>query len=814
MKRRSHNQFDRRQTDLQSRQTFQSVACGLWLVVCARLSVLCFACGAVALALLRLTTMPAVAQDPPPAAPTAAAGTAPAYVGSKVCVPCHSTQYQAWLGSNHERAMQLADAKTVRGNFRDASLTQFGITSRFFKRDGKFFVRTEGPDGKPANFEIKYTFGVDPLQQYLIAFPGGRLQSLTLAWDTRPAAQGGQRWFTLYPKERIAPDDPLHWTGPDQNWNYQCAACHSTNVRKNYDATAKRYATTWSDIDVSCEACHGPGSRHAAWAKARAAATGTAPPAAGDDGLVVHFEAHPEAQWIFDPLARIARRRTRWEKPEEINVCAPCHSRRSVISADYVPGQPLLDSYLPALLTEGLYHADGQIDGEVYEWGSFLQSRMYQRGVSCTNCHEPHSLKLRAPGNAVCAQCHRASTYDTPAHHFHPVGSKGATCTGCHMPTKTYMIVHARHDHSLRVPRPDLSVEIGTPNACTQCHSERSAEWARDRVRAWYGHDASGYQTYARALHAGRTGGAASAALLSQLATDTAQPGIARATALQLLRTRLSPATVAAVEAGLRDGDALVRRAALECLEAAPPAQRVKLAVPRLDDPVRAVRIEAARQLAAVPAGALDDASRARIERGVAEYVAAQRVDADRPEARTNLGTLYAERGQGTQAESEFHAAIALQRSYTPAYVNLADLYRAERRDADGERVLRAGLAVAPDDAALHLALGLLLARQQRLPQAIDALQRAAALRPDDAHYGYVYGVALHSGGQTERALQVLSAAAARHPSDRELLYALVTINRDAGHRDTALEYARRLAAVSPDDPSLKQLLHELGGQH
>ncbi|HXQ64544.1 MAG TPA: tetratricopeptide repeat protein [Steroidobacteraceae bacterium] len=723
-------------------------------------------------------------------------------------------QYDAWLGSNHERAMQIADPKTVRGDFRDASLTHFGIRSRFFKRDGKFFVRTEGPDGKLADFEIKYTFGVEPLQQYLIEFPGGRLQSLTLAWDTRPAAQGGQRWFALYPNERIAPDDPLHWSGPDQNWNYQCAACHSTNLHKNYDVTANRYTTTWSDIDVACEACHGPGSRHVEWAKVRAPAPASGPSLpAGDDGLAVHFEAQPAAQWTFDPLDSIARRRTGWNRPEEINVCAPCHSRRSVIGDDYVPGQPLLESYVPALLTEGLYHADGQIDGEVYEYGSFLQSRMYQRGVSCTNCHEPHSLKLRAPGNAVCGQCHRASKYDSPAHHFHRVGSTGATCTGCHMPTKTYMVVHARHDHSLRVPRPDLSVAIGTPNACTQCHGDRSAEWARDQVRAWYGHDAAGYQTYARALHAGRTGSADALLLLKQLATDTAQPGIARATALQLLRTRVSPTTAGAVQAGLADGDALVRRAGLECLEAVPPAQRLKLAAPLLDDPVRAVRIEAARQLAAVPTDELEDALRARIDRGIAEYVAAERVDDDRPEARTNLGTLYAERGQGAQAEAEFRAAITLQRGYTPAYVNLADLYRVEQRDADGERVLRAGLTAAPDDAALDLALGLLLARQKRLPEAIDALQRAATLRPDDPHYGYVLGVALHSSGQTERALLVLSAAAARHPSDRELLLALATINRDAGHRDTALEYARQLAAVAPEDPSVMQLVTDLGGQ-
>jgi len=214
------------------------------------------ASAAVAGALLQLATAPA-------------SGAAATYAGSKTCVPCHRAHYDAWLGSNHERAMQLADAKTVQGNFRDASLKHFGVTSRFFTRAGKFLVHTEGAHGTLGNFEVKYTFGVEPLQQYLIAFPGGRLQSLTFAWDTRPAAQGGQRWFSLYPDTRIPPNDPLHWTGPDQNWNYQCAACHSTNLRKNYDAAAKRYATTWSEIDVACEACHGPGSRHVDWGKAR-----------------------------------------------------------------------------------------------------------------------------------------------------------------------------------------------------------------------------------------------------------------------------------------------------------------------------------------------------------------------------------------------------------------------------------------------------------------------------------------------------------------------------------------------------------------
>ena len=163
--------------------------------------------------------------------------------------------------------MQEANDNTVLGNFRNATFRYYGITSTFYKRDGKFFVRTDGPDGTLQEFEIAYTFGVRPLQQYLVRFPRGRFQSLTICWDTRPKAEGGQRWFHLYPNEFIRHDDILHWTKPSETWNFMCAQCHSTGLRKKYDLSKDAYATTWFEIDVSCEECHGPGSNHVAWAK-------------------------------------------------------------------------------------------------------------------------------------------------------------------------------------------------------------------------------------------------------------------------------------------------------------------------------------------------------------------------------------------------------------------------------------------------------------------------------------------------------------------------------------------------------------------
>ena len=447
--------------------------------------------------LITLCALAAIVFSAPAAADT---DDSPHYVGRTVCSNCHGDQAARWTGSHHDLAMQAATADTVLGNFDKVSVTHFGVTSTFFRKDGAFMVRTEGPDGTLHDYEIKYTFGVEPLQQYLIEFPGGRLQALSLAWDTRGEEQGGQRWFHLYPDERITHDDELHWTKPSQNWNSMCAECHSTYLQKNYDPANRTFATSWSEIDVSCEACHGPGSAHVAWAERK---PGWEKLETGK-GLVIALDERKDVNWKIDPKTGNASRSRARDSSREIEMCARCHARRSPISRSYVHGERLMDHYLPRLLDAGMYHADGQIDDEVYVYGSFLQSRMYQAGVTCSDCHEPHSLQLRVPGDGVCLQCHAAGKYASAKHHFHRQESTGARCAECHMPPKTYMVVDPRHDHSMRIPRPELSVKLGTPNACTRCHVEQSAEWAARQVRGWYGRDPQGYQRYAETLAAAR----------------------------------------------------------------------------------------------------------------------------------------------------------------------------------------------------------------------------------------------------------------------------------------------------------------------
>jgi predicted CXXCH cytochrome family protein len=600
----------------------------------------------------------------------------PEYVGAIVCAGCHATQAVAWSRSHHAKSMTAPTAGTVLGDFSRAD-------PRFFQRGKDYFIRAEGPDGEEREFAVAATFGVAPLQQYLLSLPGGRLQAFSIAWDSRPRSEGGQRWFDLYPGERIAPGDPLHWTARAQNWNFMCADCHSTGVVKNYRFETDSYETRWREQNVACEACHGPGSRHVERAKAGAGA-----------GLIVSGETAVGSWGDFDARGiRHWKGEARKNPSEEI--CAPCHSRRRPI-APARPGAAFLDAFMPELLEPGLYFADGQIEDEVFEWGSFQQSRMHGAGVTCVDCHEPHGAELRAEGNALCAQCHSQAIFDQPRHHRHAEGSPAARCVACHMPQRTYMQIHIRRDHSFRIPRPAASARLGAPNACNACHADKSADWAAERLKDW-----------------GAT----------RQAPEEALSEIGRATRLAALAGEPGVSALEELTPALRAPSPLLRLGALRALGPYDEAIRERLAGPLRDDPVRAVRIEAARLTPLVDHPALE------------EWRAAERLAEDRSESHLNLGALAAERGEIAEAEREFQRATGIDSSYVPAWLNLADLLRATGRDAEAEAPLRKALAVAPADVDAHYALALWLVRQKRLAEARAQVETAAGLWPMDARF-------------------------------------------------------------------------------
>jgi predicted CXXCH cytochrome family protein len=747
----------------------------------------------------------------PGALRTSSAAPAPAFVGSEACAGCHQAETALWKDSQHKHAMQHATAVSVLGDFDNASFDYYGVHSRFFKKDNKFLVDTDGPDGKIATFEVKYTFGIDPLQQYLIEFPDGRIQALSIAWDSRPKDQGGQRWFHLYPNEEIKHDDILHWTKLNQNWNFMCAECHSTGVQKNYDAANDRFHTTWTEISVGCEACHGKGSRHVDWAHGQHSWW---PFGRNEDplkGLAVFLNERDGVTWQHDPKTgnpqrSVAPAVTR----REVETCGLCHARRGEFSEDWVPGQPLSDTHAVSLLARGLYHADGQMLDEVYNYGSFKQSKMFAAGVTCSDCHEPHAAKLRASVDGVCLQCHAADKYQVASHTRHEGVTPALACASCHMPVSTYMVIDKRHDHSLRIPRPDFSVKLGTPNACNNCHADKSPQWAADTIEQWHGPARKGFQTYAEAFQASWSDRSDAAALLAVVAASPATPAIARASALSELHSRVSPANIELARKGLADVDPMVRIAALDMLDGLPGNRIWPLVSPLLSDPSRGVRIRAVSVLAAVPVANQPAPDREAFERAAAEFIAAQRFNADRPEARSTLGNFYALRGLTAEAENEYKAGLRLSPQYAPAAINLADLYRQLGRDGDAESLLRTAIASSRQDAGLHHALGLTLIRQKRPDDALAEFRTATEIEPDRSRYVYVYAVALHSSGRIDESMKVLKENLARHPDDRETMLALVTFNRDAGDVGAALEYAEQLSRLTPNDRDLTRLTDDL----
>jgi Flp pilus assembly protein TadD len=646
-------------------------------------------------------------------------------------------------------------------------------------------AHAEGPDGEMRDFEVTYTFGVAPLQQYLVPFPGGRLQALSAAWDTRE-----KRWFHVNPGTVAPPGDWLHWTRQGQNWNAMCSDCHSTAVRKRYDPERDAYETTWSEIMVGCEACHGPGSRHVAWADQPA--MGRAP--VENAGLVA--------------------RTTRLAAPEMVAQCAPCHSRRAQFADPGAPGSELLDAYLPSLLAPGTFHADGQIEDEDFEWHSFTQSKMYASGVKCGDCHDVHSGKRHEEGNRLCTRCHRPEAYDVPAHHFHKAEwkgrpSAGVLCVSCHMPGKDFMVVHFRRDHSMRVPRPDLTAAIGVPNACSAagCHADRKLAWVQERYDAWYGKKRKPH--WGTVIAAGRAREEAAVPGLVALAADARQPVVARATALDLLAAYPRAEAQEALGRALADPEPLVRVTAAARFVDPDPGGLARRLGPLLGDPVRAVRAEAAARLAGPPSRRLPEGQRKAFEAALAEYEAAQRYMSDLPSGPYDLGNLYAALGRTSDAERQYRRALAIDDQLVLARANLAMLLAVNGRAGEAEELLREAHAQQPGNGAVAFNLGLLLAERGDRAGAEGMLR--AALKADPLLAPAAFNLAVLVGERSPaEAVTLARRAAELRPDDARYAWTLAYYQARAGQREAAVATLRALLAARPDHAEARALLADL----
>lgn len=697
--------------------------------------------------------------------------------------------------------MEPATPETVLAAFDGRTLENGGASWRFSRDAEAFVVERTDPTGEVMRSVVRFTFGVEPLQQYLVERPGGRMQALPIAWETAwetapDAAEG--RWFALQPGEAPPLGDPLHWDSLAYNWNSQCAVCHSTALRKGFDVATGAFETAFAEVDVGCESCHGPARDHVR--------NGTA--------LPVAFETADPLRWRLAEGQRIAQRRTKPAHDVQMDACGGCHSRREALGEGTAIGTAFLDGYRPRLLDEGLYFDDGQIRDEAYVWGSFSQSRMFAAGVRCADCHDPHTLKLQREGNALCGGCHAPDIYDDPGHRGHggnpdeegdAIALASATeCVTCHMPERTYMEVDPRRDHGFLIPRPSRSAALASPTVCADCHAgDRGAAWATAAIRAWRGDQPEPAHWADRLVADGRAredAGRWIEVALDPRATDWVKGG---AWARYSREARGAPQRNVLADRFLRGGP-LERLGLIELASRLSPTIQLDLLRPMLEDPRLAVRITAAEVLSALPASTGRPVDRSALGRVMREYRAVQEANAERPEAQVNLGVLAMRYGDSDGARANYQSAIERAPYFVPAHVNLADLERALGNDAASIGHLQRALELDPTDVWVRYALGLALHRSGDAASALAALAGAAAREPAEPTLVLAHALSLDGLSRRPEAIALLTRTADQGFADGEIYQALVSFLREDGQAEQAARRFAQWQSRYPDDPRLR----------
>lgn len=667
------------------------------------------------------------------------------YVGPESCKQCHQEAYQQWQQSHHFRAMEIASDSTVLGNFNQAQYTADGITSRFFKQNGNFYIHTQGNDGNYQNFQVLYTFGFYPLQQYLIAFDGGRLQVARQSWDSRE-----KKWFHQYENQYIPHDDWLHWTGNAQNWNLMCAACHSTNLQKNYNPSTDSYQTTYNHITVSCESCHGPASLH---------------------------------------LKNVTATNTLWNigsQQNEIVRCAPCHSRRGEIGNPWINSDELLDNFIPEIPSIPNYFADGQVLEENYKYASFLQSRMYEHGVRCTNCHQPHSAKLKYEGNTLCLQCHIAQKYDNENHTFHSKESQGSSCIKCHMPTRTYMGNDIRHDHVFRIPRPDLTEKYGVPNACNQCHTDKTSAWASQNIKNWYGNTVKPYHFDEDLIKGSQHQPYSETALLKLISGN--YPNIIKATALHYIGEQPSSESLKTLLESLTHKDAQIRYQAVVALLNFSPSQYGNSLLPLLSDKVRAVRIATANVLLThYGIEALNEIP--QLKKAVNELEKFLLHQSDFAAGSAAAGDFYIKMQQTEKALLFYQRALDKDKQLTYVHQNLATLYSRLGENDKAFSELEKAIKAEPNNGEYHFRMALLCYEMKLTEKASFYFAKATEFSPNNPRIRYNYGIFLQQQGKVYEAEKQYLEGLKQNPNYNQIRQALVILYAQQGKFKEAEKY-------------------------
>jgi len=663
------------------------------------------------------------------------------YVGDEQCKSCHYKEWSDWKISDHYKAMLPASDSTVKGNFNNAVYTADGVTSRFFKKGSEFYINTQGPDGRNHDFKIAYTFGHYPLQQYLIEFSGGRMQATRISWDAKE-----NKWFHQYKGQVIAANDWMHWTRDAQNWNTMCARCHSTNLQKNYDFESDTYHTTYSVLNVSCESCHGPGRLHLDYVNSS------------------EYKNGKKIQGSFVVMGKGANQKI------QINTCTSCHMRGAEIINNSGASDDMMDHFIPEIPSTEHFYTDGQAKDEDYTYTSFLQSKMYNRGVTCLNCHNAHSGKILFQGNQLCLQCH-AKKYDDYSHTFHTINIEASRCISCHMPGTYYMGNDFRHDHALRMPRPDLSEKYGTPNACNKCHTDQTATWAANTVRKWYGTNRAYH--FSEDLILASKADKNSEAHIAHLLSDTATPAIIKATALYYLKNIPSQTGLQLLLKELNNPDAQVRYRSLRGLANFPANAWLSSVLLLLSDKVRAIRIAAADLLITVPLQNIPTEYYISFNSAKMELESYVLYQTDFSEGNVLAGDYFLKQQDYFNAEKFYSRALKKDSLLNYARLNFSAVYSAQGKNEEALNTLKTAAAVTPNNDRVFYNLGLLYVEMKDTSAAMKAFEKGVHLKSANSRLYYNYGLLLFYKHQIKTAEEILKKGLNINPGDEDIKNAI-----------------------------------------
>lgn len=656
-----------------------------------------------------------------------------------MCSECHRSEVRQWEKSQHSVAMAIPTPETVAGDFDDASFQSGALVVRFRHQGDRYLIRVRQGDMREASYSVAYAFGIYPLQQYLIETENGRLQAFNIAWDARSKKEGGQRWFELGQGSGDHPGDPFHWTGIYQNWNSQCADCHSTGLTRNYDPDSDSYNTTSKHLSVGCAACHQNAEAHAQEQMS-------------GKSLGAGVELAAMGSWFPGKNGRPPRHLGESSSPEQVPTCGKCHSLRTRLSD--ASSRRVHDDFRLSLLNDPLYFLDGQIREEVFVLGSFEQSRMFQEGVVCSNCHNPHSNELVAEGNAVCTQCHAARDFETVAHHNHPSGSSGAQCVNCHMPERTFMKVDRRRDHSFMVPRPDIAKESGSPDVCLGCHSDKTSAWSEATVQKW----APDISKRPNWFHQQQ----GNLREIAGFVRNSNEPAIRRATLLSRYGEDLAEYYPEAIREQMMQDNPLLRAVVAETAREG-DVELIASVRDLLNDDALSVR------LAAIETLILSGAARDLPERVRSEYEAYLNMQSDLPAGRASRARYFLATNRVNKAEKDLRKALEKDSSYVPAALLLTNILRSGGRTQEAVDVIDDVLRSTPDNAGLIHVRGLIWIGRGDSDKALNDLKRAAELAPEEWLYGYRYAVALYRLGSIREARTVTRQLMKRFPGIHEI---------------------------------------------